>query len=308
MPPKRVGRPPHSQEKKKIAKQELRKAIGEIGHTAGWRPMSVKLLTVPIRLIQWGLAELKLVWRRKERRRIARRRKGTEVLVQGAIIAQDSTHTGSCRGHMTFAELLKDPGPLSSQAEGDGKAITGKGVIKILEGLKAKGLLSLVWASDNGPAYICKEVAEWLKQNMVIHLRSRTYQPEDNATAERGIQEDKAEARLGKGMFLRRPMQGVLTLKATVERLNLCRPRMSKGGKTSQQLTQEMPWWYTRVSRQEFYQKASAAMQAATLDLTGRAARAAERDAIFRTLELFGLILRTTGDQRKSYAIPERIS
>ena len=270
--------------------------------------MAVKLLALPVRLIQWGLAELKLAWRRKERRRIARRRKGTVVLVQGAITAQDSTHTGSCRGHMTFAELLKDPASLFELAAGNGKAITGKGIIEILEGLKAKGLLSLVWASDNGPANVCQAVAEWLKQNMVIHLRSRTYQSEDNATAERGIQEIKAEAGLGKGVILQRPMQGVRKMQATAERLNLYRPRMSKGGKTSQQLTEEMPWWYTKVCREEFYQKASAAMQTATLDLTGRAARAAERDAIFRTLELFGLILRTTGDQRKSYAIPERIS
>ena len=270
--------------------------------------MAVKLLTVPIRLIQWGLAELKLAWRRKERRRIAKRRKGIEVLFQGAIVAQDSTHTGSCQWHKTWCEMLKDPATLFELAKGDGKVITGKGIIKILEGLKAKGLLPLTWASDNGPANVCKDVAKWLKRNMVIHLRSRTYQPEDNATAERGIQEDKAEARLGKGVILQRPIQGVRRMQATAQRLNLYRPRMSKGGKTSQQLTEEMPWWYTKVCREEFYQKASAAMQTATLDLTGRAARAAERDAIFRTLELFGLILRTTGDQRKSYAIPERIS
>jgi hypothetical protein len=289
------------------AKRELKKAMKEIGHTAGWRPMAVKLITMPIRLIQLGMSELKIEWRRNERRRIGTTRKGTFALVQGAILGQDSTHTGICHRHRTFAELLKDPATLYARVAGDGKPITGKGIIEILEDLKAKGLLPLAWAVDNGPANVCHDVVEWLKLNMVIHFRSRTYQPEDNSPTERGVQEVKGDARLGKGVTLQRPMHGVLRMQASALRLNLYRPRMSKGGKTSQQLTQEMPWWYTKVSREEFFLKTSAAMTAAALGLTGRPARAAERGAIFRTLEWFGLILRTTGDQKKSYAIPERI-
>jgi hypothetical protein len=57
-----------------------------------------------------------------------------------------------------------------------------------------------------------------------------------------------------------------------------------------------MPRWYTRVSRESFHQAACSAIEKAVQgQRTARARRRAEREAIYATLEHFGLVRRTRG-------------
>ena len=260
-----------------------------------------------MRLIHAGLRLIKRWYRRRERNRAKEGRVSIKVQCQGVLLAQDSTHLGTARKRKVWAEVLKDAATLKAAVAGNGKPITASAMISILEGLKADHKLPLVLATDNGTAYKDGSVAAWLKENQVVHLKSRTHTPTDNARAERVIGEAKLLAELGRGKALSSAEHGLFSLTKAVCRLNQ-RPRLSRQGKSANELTQTTPGWYTRVRRSTFYHWAMSAVSSAVKNLEGRSARAAEREAIFRTLEWFGLILRTRGGHTPAGFKPDIIS
>ena len=269
--------------------------------------MQRMLPDVPRRVLQNLLKSLKAEHKAEENDRIKNNRVHIKVLAQGAILAQDSTHVGNAKGRKAFAEVTKDAATLEAWASGDGKPITGKAMLKHLEGLKKSAQLPLVLATDNGSAYKEKEVRAWLEAHEVIQLFSRPHTPTDNARAERGIGEGKALAGLGSGVMLQSGLQGVQALQQAMQALNKHLPRTSKGGLTAAQLKQQLPHWQASVQRHKFYQAACNAIQAVQGE-SKRAVRRETREAIFRTLELFGLILRTRGEQKVCYIKPDNIS
>jgi transposase InsO family protein len=79
-------------------------------------------------------------------------------------------------------------------------------------------------------------------------------------------------------------------------RLDHCRRRPRLGWRTAAQAYENSERWYTRVSRERFYSQTCLAIQQAVQGCTNpRAKRMAEREAIFQSLESFGLIRRTRG-------------
>jgi hypothetical protein len=305
--PKKAGRPPHSQQVLDEARPRILAVLQTIGFKAGWPTVKVHLQDVPTRVIYTLLKVLKAEHRAELARQARENAVHVDVLAQGALLAQDSTHTGNCRGRKTWAEVLKDAATTEAWAFGNGKPVTGDAMIEYLEELKAQGRLPLVLATDNGSAYKEHRVMEWLAKHQVIQLFSRPRTPQDNARAERGIGEGKSLSGLGKGVLLENPLLGVEILDEALQRLNQFWPRRTKGGLTAAQLKVVLPHWQSTVSRSKFYEAACSAIRAIKAD-NKRALRKETREAIFRTLEKFGLILRTRGERKTGYVKPDRIS
>lgn len=305
--PHKTGRPPHSQQSLEEAKPRVLAVLQAIGFRTGWSTVKALLQDLPKRVIDAVLKTLKAEHRAEEARRLGQQRVHVKVLASGAVLAQDSTHVGSFHGRKVWAEVAKDAATCEAWAFGDGKPITGTAMLAHLEALKVQGRLPLVLATDNGSAYKEQRVQAWLADHHVIQLFSRPRTPQDNGRVERGIGEGKALAGLGKGILLETRALGAQVLDQALQRLNLLWPRHSKGGLTAAQLKQALPRWHAKVSRRTFYRAACTAIEAIQAE-NKRALRRETREAIFRTLEQFGLILRTRGELKKGYVKPDRVS
>ena len=278
-----------------------------LGYKVGKDTAKALLKDLPMRVISALLKVLKAEHQAELAERLKKNRIHVQVLTRETLLAQDSTHTGSCERHKAWAEQTKDAATLEAEAFGDGKPITEVGMIEHLEVLKDRGSLPLVLATDNGSAYKSIKVADWLAKNQVIHLFSRPRTPTDNGRAERGIGEGKGLASLGKGVELEFAALGPLILDQALQRLNQYWPRKSKGGLTAVQLKRTLPHWQSKTSRSKFYKAACSAIKAVKAD-SKRVQRREIREAIFRTLESFGLILRTRGDLKPQPKFQDRIS
>lgn len=302
-PLKRQGRPPHSQKAWDKALRAVEKVLRVQGARIGWRCADQLLPQVPTRLIQRALRRLKADHQRRLRRRLEKQRVHYHYTHQGVVMAQDSAYVGQCLCEKVWAEVHKDPATCYTEVTGDGNDATGVSVLEYLRSLEKEGELPLVFQTDNGGAYRHEGLRAWLRTHQVVHLRSRPYTPQDNPFVESAIGEAKAEIPLeyahcviGKGVEFRSPWEGVDMLAQLVDRVNQFRPRPGYGGKTACQLCEEVPSWKKSVRRWEFYNAARKAIRRATLGLNGRKARTAEREAIFRTMERYGLLVRTRGD------------
>lgn len=295
--PRKVGRPPHSQREIEQAKPLLLSILRTIGYKAGKGTMELKLPEMPRRVISTALRVIKAEHRAEEARRLEDHQVHVEVLAVWAVLTQDSTHIGNCQGRRSWAEVNKDAATTWSEANGDGNIITGDAMTEHLEYLWSQGMLPLVPATDNGPAYKSREVALCLHKHQVIHLFSRPHTPQDNARAECGIGEGKSLAGLGTGVQLQSGAKGVLLLDKAFQTLNQHWPRRTKGGLTAAQLIQKLPHWEDITRRSIFYEAAYTAMLAVKAD-TRREERQETREAIFGTLERFGLIRRTRGGRK----------
>lgn len=275
-----------------------------LGFRTGKDTVKKLLVDLPRRVISALLKVLKFEHRAEEERRLKQQRVHVRVLATGAVMAQDSTHVGSFKGRKVWAEVAKDAATCEAWAFGDGKPITGQAMLAHLEGLKAQGRLPLVLATDNGSAYKEQSVKAWLAENQVVQLFSRPRTPQDNGRAERGIGEGKALAGLGKGVSLQSRALGAQILDQALQRLNQLWPRKTKGGLTAAQLKQTLPHWQAKVSRSRFYKTVCSALNGIKA-VTKRELRRETRETIFRTLERFGLILRTRGELNRPYAKPD---
>lgn len=305
--PRKNGRPPHRQEAVDDARPRVLAVLQTIGFRAGWPTVKEHLQDVPTRIIQMLLKVLKVEHRAEEGRRIAANSKHVDVKYQGVLTVQDSTHTGGWNRVKCWAEVAKDAATTEAWAFGNGKPVTGEAMLGYLEHLKAKGLLPLVWGVDNAPAYRHKMVQAFMEREQVIVLYSRPHTPQDNARAERGIGEGKILAGLGKGVQLQSRAEGVQILDEALQSLNQYWPRRTKGGLTAAQLKVTLPHWQSTTSRSDFYLAARSAIQSITTT-DKRTRRKETREAIFRTLEQFGLILRTRGERKVGYVKQDRIS
>ncbi len=297
--PKRQGRPPHSQAAWEKVLKAVEKVLQVQGYRAGWRCVGQLLPQMSTRLIQAALRKVKADHQRWLRRRIERKRVHWHYTHQGVVMAQDSAYVGQCLFEKVWAEVHKDPATCYSEVSGDGKDATGESVLAHLQTSEEEGYLPLVFQTDNGPAYRYEGLRKWLRDHQVVHLRSRPCTPQDNPFVESAIGEAKDQVPpgfIGEEVEFRTPEEGVDLLAQIVERVNQFHPRLGYGGKTACQLCEEVPSWKKAVQRAEFYNTACRAIRRAMLGLKGRKARTAEREAIFRTMERFGLLVRTRGD------------
>ena len=304
-----LGRPPHSPAAHARAHAIIAELETTIGHTASWRAVEARV-DLPRRLIEPAVRALKASDRAHVRTHRAAHRVQHVVRAAGTILGQDSTHLGVCAHRGVWAEIHRDWATLAISAGGDGEPLDEAAMLGHLDRLIAEGRLPLVLAQDNGAPHWTPRVKARLTELKVVHLGNRAYVAQDNSPTERGIGEAKPEARLGRGVLLDTAIDGVRMMQAACGRLN-ARPRGSRGDLSAMELTCVLPSWETLVGRSEFFEAAQAAIQRAVQDdMTKREQRFAEREAIFATLEFFGLLSRVRGGGgRAAQALkPEMIS
>ncbi len=303
----RLGRPPHAPAARAAAEEEVAEASRALGHTAGRRVLEA-VVAMPRRLLEPALKMAKAFQRAHQRAVRGAARIRRVVHTRETIVGEDGAHLGSTGGRGVWSEVYRDWATLALQTAGTGGPVTEHAAIEGLETLQANGRLPLVWATDNGPGYRPDGVGAWLVAHEVVHLRNRCHTPQDNAATERAVGEAKAEAGVGRGTPLASAEEGLARLDAACVRLN-GRPRASREGRTAEGLTHALPSWETRVMRSEFFAACQGAIQRATGEgLGARARRTAEREAIFQTLERFGLMSRTRGGRPLTAFKPEMIS
>jgi len=304
-----LGRPPHSPAAHARAHAMVSANAQEIGHTAGWRIVEA-CVDLPRRLLEPAVRNLKASHRAHVRDHHAAHRVQHVVRATGTILGQDSTHLGVCEHHSVWTEIQRDWATLAITAGGDGEPLDEAAMLGHLDRLVVENRLPLVLAQDNGAAYWTPRVKARLTELKVVHLGNRPHVAQDNSPTERGIGEAKPEAQLGRGVLLDTAIDGVHRMQAACGRLN-ARPRGSRGGFSASELTCMLPAWETLVGRSEFFEAAQAAIQRAVQDgMTHREQRFAEREAIFATLERYGLLSRVRGGGgRAAQALkPEMIS
>jgi len=111
----------------------------------------------------------------------------------------------------------------------------------------------LVYCTDNGSQYTCGEVARWLAEHQVVHLRNVPHTPKHNPWVERGHRELKEEAALGKGVELESAGQAARALVRARERIDGHRPVATRGYLTPRARDARNDPWYPAVCRERFY-------------------------------------------------------
>jgi hypothetical protein len=309
-PRRPVGRPPHGE----VARQwALTLVLAELEHQEwpGWRPVEAALRgLVPTRLVQWAVKELKAQRRRRVAAREQEQRTSVTVLARNVLWAEDGADVGvSPRGKETM-EVLRDAAASRTVAIGNGPPARGADLVTLLEDARAmRGTYPLVVSRDNGGAQKSRELARFLEREKVIVLRNYPHTPRHNPVAERAIGELKEVSGLDAGVTLADDGEAARRLESAWWTLDHCRLRARLGYRTAAAADAEMPTWYNHATRECFYAAARAAIEEATQGCrTHRARRLAEREAIFRTLEDFGLILRTRGGRPLNRDHAARIS
>ena len=306
-----VGRPAHSSEARWKATVRVREELEVQGFTAGWRPVAKALPEVPKRLVQEECARWKARHRVRCARGLASRRESVQVHARDAVWSIDATHLGRDGGEAQQAEVVKDLGTTKLVGVSLGTVATGAEIVGILERARAeRGAAPFVLSHDNGRAYCSGEVARWCAKHGVVELVNEPRTPQHNAACERGIGELKAECGLGSGCELAGLAERVwigdvdevhspswcVDVRRAAERLDRGRLRGRRGYKTAEQLDREMRPSESWACRESFHQAACCAIENAVRDAQGaRARRRATRQAIYGTLERFGMVTRTRG-------------
>lgn len=294
--PKALGRPATSPAKRFQARLKVARELHRQGWT-GWRPVVKRLgPVVSTRLVQESVRELKKRRALRKRRWMEARRIQVEVLSPNVVWTQDATHLGRIGRKAVLAEVIKDRATLGTREIAVGGPSKAEDILRMLEISKSTCGLPLVWATDNGAVYRDQRVAGYLRREKVVHLLSRPHLPQDNGAAEKGIRELKEQAGLGKGVKLFDAEQAAQKLARSWRILDESRLRASKGYRTADQLSEQLPRWESGIQREAFYALACKCMEKAVEGGgTARQKRQAERQAVYETLEYFQLVKRTRG-------------
>lgn len=284
---KPLGRPPHGRDIRLRTLIRVRRLLGRLGFSTGWPAMCRLLPDAPVMLVQQSLRALKRRRRDRIRHEAATRRTSLHVLARGAVLGQDAF-----RKNRVHADLAKDRATMRIEAVAAGRPGNTQDTIFLLESLRSSGKLPLVWQIDNGSQYRSLSVREWLMHHMVTALPNLPHTPQHNGATERAVRELSGASRIS---GRESPAQACSALARTAADLNSLMPRQSRGWLTADQLDSSIPPWYLSTRREDFFIAAQAAMNLAKHGLKSREGRKAEREAVFQTLEGFGLAVRTTG-------------
>jgi hypothetical protein len=226
------------------------------------------------------------------------KRVSIKVHYRDVLWAEDGGQFGRVDWEPLMAEILRDVGTTKTLAVGIGPA-TGDDLAALLYHMKStRGTLPLVFSVDNGGAQKSRELAEFCEQEGVIVLRNLARTPKHNPFAERAIRELREDSGLDASTPLKDEAEGMARLQEAWRRIDNRHRRPKHGYRTAAVVDRETPSWYPHVDRARFYAAARKAIEEATCGCTtARARRLAEREAIFRTLEDFGLVSRTRGGQ-----------
>lgn len=292
-PPRQLGRPSHSREKRFHALRAVGRQHRLQGKQAGWRPIDEALSgEVPTALVQHTLRLWKKRDRKRRRKRIEKHRVSMAVTAREVIWTLDETHLGRRDdGSAVKSQVVKDRGTLQTVGLSAGQEANSDDVIDLLELMKEEhGVLPLVLQTDNGPPFRSEETQNYLEHERVVPLLSRVYTATDNGAAEIGIRELKESSGLGKGVKLRCTLDTALQLGKSAMNINEHRLRGSRGYESANTLAKKMPTWYARVTREQFFEEARKAAKEAAQDKSGQRARLGKRKAILMVLNKYGLI------------------
>jgi transposase InsO family protein len=287
----RTGRPARGPAERRRAFVLVARTAKKIGFAAGWRTQRRHLgAAVPVRLLQECLREVKRLHTVHERRRIEARRVHVEVHFANVLWHQDAAHLGRTSCDEVQSDVLRDAAvKTEALAASVGGEVTGADAVRNLEAaIAAAGGPPFAISTDNGPPYKSKRYRRCLRRHRIVHLRNLPHTPQHNARGERGIRDVKEESGLGRGVRLADVDEAAVRVAAACRRL-ASRARFPG---TSAPLTVR----YTEKQRDRFYKAVRRRVRAAVLRAPNRrAARMAEREAIFRALEEEGLTTRTRG-------------
>jgi transposase InsO family protein len=286
------------------------------------------------------LRALKSRDRLREQRRLESRRTSLLVQTRDVVWSLDATQLGWDGEHAMWGEVVKDNCTTKVLSVTVGSASTGADIVLLLERLHAeRGALPLVLVTDNGAAYRAAEVARWCAEHGVVQLFNEPRTPQHNAPAERGIFELKETSGLTGSLALR-PLLGarwslieslqVLTpgvcspaeslnaehcdampdpcqrLARALHVLNEVRARPSRGYWTAAALDELLPPGEHLTSRETFLRTVDQNVEACLRGAhSKRAQRRARREAILRSLEQHGLLIRTRGNAPWTATKPE---
>jgi hypothetical protein len=295
----RPGRPAHGKKARMLALCATCRELRRQGYSTGARTIWESLdRRVPLRLVRWAAKQLKARKRKRLLAHRARTRIHLQVELRDVLWAMDGTHLG--RDGRTYIEgqVAKDVATLRMVGVQVGPAATGEDLVDFLEDAKEEhGSLPLVLCTDNGSANTCDVLARYLADERIVHLKTCVHTPQHNGWVERTNRELKEDSGLGKGVQTNVAL-ATDTLAESRRRLDEKRRRPSRGFKTAVECDLTMPGWYDAVSRDDFYEAACCAIEHATQGPgTAREKRVREREAIFATMERFGLIKRTRGGE-----------
>jgi transposase InsO family protein len=300
-PEKKIGRPAYTAIQHESAIWRVGRELRRQGYP-GWLAVESALRgDVPTRLIQFYVRSFKKKRSERKKARIALHRVEVEVTARDAIWGQDGTHVGRCEGASVESQVMRDRGSLSIIGVQTGEVADHEEIVALFESVAvSRAEYPLVWSRDNGSMYAHESVRLHMETHEVIELRSLPRTPEHNGAAENTNREIKDVAGLGKGSVLASPEAAHAKMVKAQVLLNKNRVRRSKGLMTADELDERLPS-VAGVDRTAFYQKCRSRMRHAVAGAkTIRAGRMAEREAIFQTLEEYGLIKRTRGG--KPYA------
>ena len=298
--PRRLGRPPYDEAARLQARRLVSSEWRRQGRSAGWRPIAKALEgRVSVRLVQECLSEVKLLHRSFEARQRRARCRHAEFTMRDALWSVDAAQAGrDLRGAAIRMQVSRDAASRKSVALAVGAPATGEDTVALLvEAKRVRGGFPLVIASDNGSENVNSDVAGLLERERVIHLKNLHRTPQHNARAERAIGELRAESGVRADDVLD-PKAARARLEEARTRLDECRLRACLGYRSARAMDGELPLAYNCVSRESFYADARRRMESAVQEArSGRERRLAEREAVFSTMEEYGLLIRTRGDQ-----------
>jgi hypothetical protein len=268
------------------------------GRRAGWRPvLEVLAGAARVSVVQRYVPALKRQ-RAQHRRRVREaRRLHIHVHQENALWSMDAAQMGRDPSGPVRAEIVRDVGGRCTPALVVAKSITHASVIAAIEQARShKGELALVVASDNGPENVNHDVARYLHEQRVIHLRSLPRIPQHNPWAEHTIGELRGETEIASDTKVDGVPDVERRLHAAVHRLDHERWRPARAPPSTDGGDKIGAQRYTPEERERLYCAAGAAVEQATRDSKSeRERRKAEREAILATLEMFGVITRTWG-------------
>jgi transposase InsO family protein len=249
-------------------------------------------------LVRQCLREIKRLHRARRRAHEVEHRLSVEVRRRDVMWSMDATHFARLEdGEPIEGQVVRETSTPKILAVEIGAPADGDAVVALLERLRReRGRLPLVLVTDNGSIYTCETVEEWLREHGVVHLLSLPHTPQHNPWVERSNGELKAETGLGRGVVV----HDVDEVRERVEtarcRLDLVRLRARLEYRTAAAADALLTGWYTVTTRERFFRTVCRRIARALPGLRSeRARRKARREAIYATMEQFGLVKRTRG-------------
>jgi hypothetical protein len=303
----RPGRPRHTAEKRAALRREIEPRWRELprGHD-GWRTVCACLaregIDAPTGLVQEIVHELKAERAERRRRRIEENRVHIEVLVRDALWSADQTHLGRDEHGAIKGLVVRECYVPRTLALSVGPPACGTDVIRLLEhAAEERGTWPFVVQLDNGSENKYAWMEACMRDRHVTVLWNEPRTPEHNARAERTIGSLKRAS--GLDMRATDDARAPRSRSSVSARLSLAwreldhmTPRAALDGCTPAEVDRIAPRAEDVACRARFHEELSRELQRITLEPgSARDRRKRAREATWRTLERFGLVLRTRG-------------